>query len=160
MHPYHMNRQDRQIHDPGELQRLLQNGKYAAIAMCRNNEPYIVTLSYGYDPAGHVLYFHTARKGLKLDFLRDNPSVCATIVEDRGYQTGQCAHSYSSLVLWGNLTILEDLDEKKRALDTLFHQLETDPEPIRRRNIPSDRAYDACAWLRLDIRHISGKSGQ
>lgn len=160
MHPYHMNRKDRQINDPNELQRLLRNGKYAVIALCRNNDPYIVTLSYGYDQTNNALYFHTSRKGLKLDFIRDNPSVCATVIEDRGYQPGQCSHLYSSLVVWGTMTVLEDLDEKKLALNMLFRQLETDPEPIRQRNIPSDKAYDACTWLRLDIQHITGKSGQ
>jgi hypothetical protein len=49
MAEYHLSKPERQIKDEKEILRLLKNGKYAVIAMCRNNEPYAVTLSYGYD---------------------------------------------------------------------------------------------------------------
>ncbi|GAH11801.1 unnamed protein product, partial [marine sediment metagenome] len=28
---------------------IMKNGKFSTISMCRNDEPYIVTLSYGFD---------------------------------------------------------------------------------------------------------------
>jgi uncharacterized protein len=62
MERYHMRRKDRQITDKDELSEILTQGKYAIISMCRDNEPYIVTLSYGYDKAKNALYFHTGLK--------------------------------------------------------------------------------------------------
>jgi nitroimidazol reductase NimA-like FMN-containing flavoprotein (pyridoxamine 5'-phosphate oxidase superfamily) len=83
---YHLiNRPDREITDEEEILRILKNGKYATLSLCKNNEPYIVTLSYGYEEQSNSLYFHCAKKGLKLVFIKNNPRVCATIIEDGGY---------------------------------------------------------------------------
>jgi len=46
---YHMNKKEREIVDRNVLIGILKQGKYATVSMCRDNEPYIVTLSYGYD---------------------------------------------------------------------------------------------------------------
>ena len=78
-----------EITDKSQLLEILGRGKYAIIAMCTDNEPYIATLSYGYDPAGTALYFHSAVKGRKMDFLTANPAVCATVIEDGGYVANQ-----------------------------------------------------------------------
>jgi uncharacterized protein len=71
MQQYHMqNRPNREIGEAGEIKEIIKNGKYAVIAMCFGNEPYIVTLSYGYDALGDTLYFHCSTQGLKLDFIK------------------------------------------------------------------------------------------
>ena len=48
---YHMNKAEREITDKARCGKFCTSGKYAIIAMCRDNEPYVVTLSYGYDRA-------------------------------------------------------------------------------------------------------------
>lgn len=52
------------------------------ISMCREDEPYIVTLSYGYDIENNTLFFHCSPIGLKIDFIKSNPMVCGTIIEN------------------------------------------------------------------------------
>lgn len=74
--------------------------------MCRKNEPYIVTLSYGFDKTKNAFYLHSALKGLKYEFLRENSSVCATIIDDKGYMINECAHAYRSLVVWGKMCLV------------------------------------------------------
>ncbi len=156
---YHMNKLEREISDSAEIRRILKQGKYAVLSLCRLNEPYVVTLSYGYDQAANVLYFHTAFKGLKLEFIRSNSSVCATVIEDRGYLKNECAHAYRSVVFWGKISIVNDLEEKKHGLDVLLCHLEECPDPIRKRNFPNDEAYQNVCLLRLEIQEISGKGG-
>ncbi len=46
-HP--MRRQDKAITDPGELEAVLLGQKLVTLAMCRDGEPYLVTMDYGYD---------------------------------------------------------------------------------------------------------------
>lgn len=157
---YHMRRRDRAITNPAEINSIIKTAKFAVIAMCRNNEPYIVTLSCGYDQVKDCLYFHSASNGLKLDFIRQNPMVCATIIVDGGYLADECAHKYASLILRGKLSIIDDLAEKKHGLEILLYHLESDPAPIAARNIPSDDTYNTFAVLRLDINEISAKQGQ
>lgn len=155
---YHMNKKDKEIKDENELSRILTNGKYAIVAMCRENEPYIVTLSYGFDETKKTLYFHSALKGLKIDFINDNANVCATVIEDKGYQLNDCEHLYSSVVMWGKMSLIMDLDEKKYAMDVLLNHLEENPEPIKARNFKNDEMYNKFALLKLEYTEMTGKS--
>jgi uncharacterized protein len=157
---YHMNKIDKEITDSNELIRLMKKGKYATIAMCRNNEPYIVTLSYGYDAEKSTLYFHSSLKGLKIDFLSENKNVCATVIEDKGYVMNECEHHYSSVVMWGSMSLINDLDEKKHAMEILLNHLEDNPTPIRDRNIKNDEIYNRVALLKLEITDMTGKTGK
>lgn len=159
MKKYHMNKAEREVTGREGIGRLLKTGKYVSIAMCRDNEPYIVTLSYGYDEQNGCLYFHTALKGLKLGFIKDNPWVCATIIQDGGYEKDQCAHRYFSVVMWGTMVVIDELEEKKHALEVLLHHLEDNPDPIRQRNLKNDAAYNGVAVLKLTITHLTGKRG-
>ena len=155
----HMNRSDKAIADQDVLADILKLGKYVTIAMCRENEPYLVTMNYGYDTEKHALYFHCAQKGLKLDFIRANPKVCATVIEDRGYKTGECDHAFRSVVFWGTMHLVEDLKEKKRAIDVLLDHLEEQPDQIRQKSLKSDDVYREVGILRLDINEMTGKQG-
>ena len=109
MKQYHLlNRPNREITSDEEITGILKKGKYAVISMCRDNEPYIVTLSFGYDAESNALYFHTAKAGLKLDFLNQNSLVCATVIEDGGYVPDVCEHVYKSVVFWGTMEVVQD----------------------------------------------------
>jgi hypothetical protein len=159
MPKYHMYRKDREMTDPEELKQILKKGKYVIIAMCRNQEPYIVTLNYGYDERGHCLVFHCALKGLKLDFIAENPEVCASVILDEGYVKDNCSHRYMSLVIRGKMALIRDLEEKKQALDILLNHLEENPAPIKARNIKDNASYDRFAMLKLEISELTGKKG-
>jgi len=157
MPKYHMHRKDREIVDPSKKRDLFIKGNFATIALCRGDEPYLVTLNYGYDGTAQCLYFHCARKGLKLDFLRQNPNVCATIIEDLGYVDGQCDHKYRSVVIWGAMSIVKDPEEKRRGMNVLLEHLERHPEEIREKSLSKQDVYQKMAILRLDIARICGK---
>lgn len=159
MTKYHMNKLDKEITDSKALIQLIKNGKYATIAMCRNNEPYIVTLSYGYDEGKNILYFHSSLKGLKIDFLNENKNVCATVIEDKGYIKNECEHHYSSVVMWGNISLISELDEKKHAMETILSHLEDNPQPIKERNLMNEAVYSKVAFIKLEITDMTGKSG-
>lgn len=160
MKKYHMQKEDREITDHDTLRGVLMGGKYASISLCREDEPYLVTLSYGYDERKNALYFHTALRGLKLEIIRQNPRACGTIIEDRGYLEGRCAHAYRSVVFQGKICIVQGVEEKKHAMSVLLNHLENDPEPIKKRNLQREADYGSIAILRLDIEDIQGKEGQ
>ena len=60
MQSYHMQKKDREITDKSIIEQILKNGKYATISMCRMDEPYIVTLNYGFEEDKNALHFHSA----------------------------------------------------------------------------------------------------
>jgi nitroimidazol reductase NimA-like FMN-containing flavoprotein (pyridoxamine 5'-phosphate oxidase superfamily) len=158
MAKYHMHKKERQINNQDELTAILKQGKYAVISMCRDNQPYIVTLNYGYDRDKNALYFHSALKGLKIDFIRYNPNVCATVIEDKGYRMNDCDHKYRSVVFWGKMSIVENLEEKEHGIGVILDHLENTPKIIMERFLKTEERYHNVTILRLDIRELTGKS--
>ena len=62
---FHVRRKDREITDTAALKEVLKSTKYVTIALCMDNEPYLVSLSHGYDETRNCLYFHCANEGKK-----------------------------------------------------------------------------------------------
>lgn len=161
MNTYHVtNRPNREILDADEIQQILKNGKFAVISMCRGDEPYIVTLSYGYDSDTNALYFHCSPQGLKIDFIQANPIVCATIIEDGGYIQNECGHKYKTVVFWGKMEILQSIEEKRMGMEILLNHLETDSGIVKEKAIMSEGYFSKMVVLKLSILQIHGKQGR
>jgi uncharacterized protein len=158
--PHHsMRRKDKQIEDRAELEGILKRGKFATLALCRDGEPYAVTLNFGFDADRNALWFHCAQEGLKIDLLRANPRVCGTVIEDRGYKTGKCSHAFRTVVFRGPMRIVGDPEEKKQGFRVLVGHLEEDPEPILEKILRDEKALAEVCVLRLDLEEITGKQG-
>jgi uncharacterized protein len=113
---YHMRKADREIKDSKRLTEIIKTGKYAVLALCRNDEPYIVTLSYGYDESNEDLYFHGAKEGLKADFVGANPHACLTVIDDKGYIPHECGHAYRTVVIRGEMRAVESDKEREKGI--------------------------------------------
>lgn len=152
-----MRKTEREITDPGEVKDIIKNGKYVILSMVKGSEPYVVTLSYGYDQERSALYFHTASEGLKLDIIGSNNKVCGTVIDDLGYVHGECSHGYRSVVLYGVVKEIDDLSEKKHGMMMMFKHLEKVPDEMRERFLSSDPSYSKFKVLRMDISRVTGK---
>ena len=146
MESYHLRRKEKTISDDSESQRLLQEGKYIVLGFCRGDEPYVVTINYGYDPNRNALYFHCAKEGFKLELMKENPRVCGTVIEDLGYQAGECEHAYRSLIIRGAMHVVEALDEPRHGLEALIDHLEKN-QPL---SFP-DNPHTDSTFLLIDI---------
>lgn len=161
MKRYHIeNSPNRELKEKSDIEDILKRGRYAVISMCRDNEPYIVTLSYGYSADRDALYMHTADRGLKLDFLEANSRVCVTIIEDGGYIEDRCSHAYKSVVFWGTMHTIEQMDEKVEGMTTILNHLEKSDLFIKKMLLKSSKMYSKMKVLRVDIEQIHGKAGQ
>ena len=126
---FHMRRTDRQITDPEMLGRVLKATQYVTLAMSMKDQPYLVSLSHGYDEERNCLYFHCGKVGKKLEYLKANNRVWGQAVLDFGY-TGECHHRYASVQFSGEVSFLEKQEEKLRAMACLMRQLDEEPEPL------------------------------
>jgi len=161
MPSYHVRRADRELTDSAERGAILAEGKFVTIAFARNDEPYLVTMSYGFDPERRALYFHAATEGLKYAFMEANPNVCATVILDGGYVRGECEHHYTSVVLRGRLARVTDPAELRYGMRVLLDHLEKDsPEYAETPALERDEAYERMAVLRLDIDEVTAKRGK
>ncbi|HET6497810.1 MAG TPA: pyridoxamine 5'-phosphate oxidase family protein [Coriobacteriia bacterium] len=158
---YHVRRSDRELTAPAEIDAILTEGKYVTVAFARDSEPYLVTMSYGFDAKCRALYFHAATEGLKYEFMWENPFVCATVIVDGGYVRGECEHNYTSAVLRGRLSRVTDPAELRHGMRVLLDHLEPgSPEYAETPALERDEAYDRMAVLRLDIDEVTAKRGK
>ncbi|MFX1456433.1 MAG: pyridoxamine 5'-phosphate oxidase family protein [Promethearchaeota archaeon] len=153
---YHMRRNEKEITDKGEIFNIIKSGKYTSISLSKENEPYIITLSYGFDSNKNALYFHCAAEGQKIDFVKSNPYVCGTIIEDNGYKDG-CGQAFRSIVYRGTISIVKDIEEKKHGFDILIDHLEKNPEEVKKNLLKSEEVYIKPSILRLDISEMTCK---
>jgi|GEM_PF-2031057 len=85
MEPYHLRRHDKAIESADDFARILVSIRTISLAMCSDNEPYLITLNHGWDSELQCLWFHSAPTGKKIDILRENSRVWGMAVEDLGY---------------------------------------------------------------------------
>jgi hypothetical protein len=152
---YHLRRKDKEITDLSELQRILKSTKYVTIALSKDNQPYLVSLSHGYDDARNCLYFHCARVGKKIDWIRSNNIVWGQALEDQGYVQGECDHMFASVHFKGRIAFVEDIKEKHMAIEFMIRQLNKSPQAMIAK-LKSER-LEAINIGRIDIEEMTGK---
>lgn len=72
----------------------------------------------------------------------------------------KCGHAYRSMVFWGNMSIVESLNDKKLGMEVILNYLENMSSVIKERNLKNDQVYENITVLKLDIMQISGKKGR
>lgn len=156
---FHIRRKDKEITDETQLKKVLKSSKYVTIALCKDNQPYLVSLSHGYDEEHHCLYFHCAKEGKKLVYLKSNNVVWGQTLLDFGpSEDDDCSQLYASVHFSGKVTLIEDVDEKCRAIECMINQLGKNPEALKAK-LNNDRLKNT-AIGRIDIDYMSGKKSK
>ena len=153
---YHVRRQDKEIKDPEALKKILKETSYVTVALVKDGEPYLVSLSHGYDEAENCIYFHSAPEGKKLDYMRANPVIWGQAMLDHGYHKGQCSHLFASVMFRGKIEFIEDTETKRHIFRTMVNQLEPEPESIMDRMVNSE-GIPTTVVGRICIEHMTGK---
>ncbi|MBD3157535.1 MAG: flavin-nucleotide-binding protein [Candidatus Lokiarchaeota archaeon] len=154
-----MRRKDKQMENKQEIQEILLKTKYVTIGMCRDNEPYLVTLSHGYDRDKNCIYFHCASEGKKIDYLNSNPIVWGQALIDKGYVKGACDHLYVTVHFRGEVHFLDSIEEKDKALRVMIRQLDDNPKKIMSEQLKEESIRNVTIG-RIDIEYISGKAAE
>lgn len=154
-----IRRKEKEISNIKEIKQILQKTKYVTIAMCKENMPYLVTLSHGYDPSIDVIYFHCAQEGKKIDILKENNVVWGQALMDYGYQHGACDHLYATVQFKGKVEFIESIQEKRRALTTMIEQLDDIPEKVVKDQL-TEKAIARVMIGKIHIDYYSGKKSK
>lgn len=95
------------------------------VAMCdEKGNPYVIPMNFGLQDG--IIYLHSAPVGKKITILRHRPQVCVNFSTDYELrnQNPQVACSYSmkyrSVMVYGRVEFIEDLDEKVKALNIIM----------------------------------------
>ncbi len=148
-----MRRTDREIADRKEIEDILRQSTVCRLALIDEGRPYIVPLCFGYDAS--TLYFHSAPAGKKIDLLKKNRIVCfefdsGTAVVPAKTSCGWTMR-YRSVVGFGVASFVEDLVEKKTALDIIMSQYSEGTHEYLEERLRKT------AVIKVEIQEISGK---
>lgn len=157
---HQMRRADKEVSSPAEIDALLASGTFVTIGLIDGDRPYLVTLSYGFDAEARRLYSHAAPAGHKLDVCAANPAACGTVIRDLGYVPDDCTQHYESVVVYGRLRLVDDVEEARHGMWALMRQLEADPVATWTDNDLDDPAtWQRFRMLAFDVERATGKRG-
>ena len=152
-----MTKRERQITDENQIMAIMDAGKVLHLGLCVDNEPYVVPMNYGYtkEDGKLVVYLHSAVRGKKLDMIAVNSKVFFEIDCDRipfeGVKPCQYGLSYASIMGKGTATIVEDVEEKKKAMSILMRTQTGKDFSF------DDRLVSAVAVIRIDVAEYTAK---
>lgn len=152
-----MTKRELQVTDPHQIRDILNTAKVLHLGLCVDNEPYVVPMNYGYIMEGEtlVLYLHSAVQGKKLDMIRANPRVFFELDCDRmpfeGEKPCQYGLVYSSVMGRGTACIVEDVEEKIRAM-TMLMKTQTGKDFSF-----NDRLVSIVSVIRIDVTEYTAK---
>ncbi len=154
-----IRRKEKAITDEKIVKKILSKVAYITLALCKDNQPYLVSLSHGYDPNKNCIYFHCASEGKKIDYLKENNVVWGQAIIDKGYIQGSCDHLYATTQFKGKVTFITDFEEKKEALTNMVHKLDNNPDEVIYKQL-TQQSITKISVGRIDIEYMSGKEAK
>ena len=152
-----MTKRERQITDEHQIRAILDAAKVLHLGLAVDNEPYVVPMNYGCtrENGKMVLYLHSALQGKKLDMIRTNPRVFFEMDCDltpfEGEKPCQYGLAYSSVMGRGTARIVEDMEEKIRAMSVLM-KTQTGKDFSF-----NERLVSIVAVIRIDVEEYTAK---
>ena len=131
-----MRRNDREVQDRQEIFDILRRCDTIRIAIQGETYPYIIPVSFGLEIMDEkaVIYFHCAKRGLKIDLLKKNANVC--VEGDIFLKVEKTAHGitarFESIIGFGKCCFIDDMDEVLHALRLLTARYGYDDYPLDR----------------------------
>ena len=138
-----------------EIIQILKTEKRGVLSVCGDDGyPYGLPINYWYDEENERIYFHSGKRGHKVDAISTNDKV-SFCVYDKGYKKdGEWALNIKSVIVFGRMSVVED---EKRALE-IFRKLSlkfTDDLEYIDSEIQKYANATLCYELRPE--HITGK---
>lgn len=121
-----MRRKDRAVTSPSEIVEIMSRCEVLHLAIAAQPAPYLLPVNFGMEPDGMTLYVHGAMEGTKYDLLAKNDQVGFEMECTSGLALDEASHSctmnYESVMGWGTVSEVTDLDGKLHALDCIMRQ--------------------------------------
>lgn len=116
--------------------------------------PYAVPLSYVWD--GESIYFHSAANGHKLDAIAGSPKASFCVVDKDQVVPEKYTTYFKSVIVFGQITVLEDREETVSALQKLAQKY-SHGMPLSATHAEITQSLPRLKVFRLIPEHITGK---
>lgn len=152
-----MRRTDKEIADRRQIDDIIRGSLVCRVATAKDNTPYVVPMSFGYD--GVAIYFHTAPAGKKTEHFEANPQVCFEFernVELRRDQQTACKWSFDfeSVIGYGTISELAEPAQKENALNEIMRQYSGSTWPFESASVAKVRVWN------ITITSMTGKQSK
>lgn len=152
-----MRRKDKEITEKNEIEDILATAMVGRLGTCAQGIPYITPMNFVYDKETAKIFLHCANEGRKLENIRINQSVCFEVEEVKNVIVKQptCASSvaYRSVIMFGSVKILSDLNAKSYALQKVAEKY----APQNPRVPFTDAMLNKTNVLEIEIKEMSAK---
>ena len=149
-----MRRKEKEITDPNDLEKILQQAKILRLGIHDEKTPYIIPVHYGYHNG--ELFIHSAKEGKKITLLRKNPQISFELELDHTIQnTGipcNWSTTYQSIIGSGTASFINTIEEKKKALEILVDHYAQDTHYDF-----SKKMIKSVEVIKITIEHMTGK---
>ncbi len=148
---------EKAAYDKATVHRILDAGLVAHVGIVQAGKPVVVPMLYGRD--GETLFLHGARKARIIRLLEGTGSACVNVTLLDGLVFARSAFAssmnYRSVTVFGSARLVDDLEEKKRAL----HVINEHAMPGRRAELrlSHDSELKMTGVIALDIEAASAK---
>jgi nitroimidazol reductase NimA-like FMN-containing flavoprotein (pyridoxamine 5'-phosphate oxidase superfamily) len=152
-----MLRKDKEIIDRKLISQIIKNCEVCRLGLAKDNSPYIIPVSFGYD--GEAIYFHTTQKGKKLDYIKVNNELCFEFEYGVRVLPDECSpcnwsFSYQSVIGYGHVQELIGIKEKREGLNIIIKQYSDQEWDISEEKIETVRVW------KIIIKSITGKQSK
>ena len=116
------------IKDEKLIEDILEDVEFGTLAICCNNKPYSLPLNFV--QIEKEIFFHGAKKGKKIDIMKNNSNASFSVVESYSLlpsyfstDTGSASpatHMFKSVIIDGAIGFVEDYEQKANALTFLM----------------------------------------
>jgi nitroimidazol reductase NimA-like FMN-containing flavoprotein (pyridoxamine 5'-phosphate oxidase superfamily) len=148
---------DRGVYDRDTINRILDEAFLCHVGFVAEGQPFVIPTSYGRD--GDVLYIHGSAASRMLRNLDKGIPVCATVTLLDGLVLARSVfnHSmnYRSVVILGTATLIDNPEEKFKALRALSEHIL--PGRWNDSRQPNEKELKATSVLRIPMDEFSAK---
>ena len=148
-----MHRKDKEITDIKSIEKIIKKAKVCRWALSLNDTPYIVPICFGY--RAETIYFHSAKKGKKIDIIKKNNKVCFEFDIDHELVKSENAckwgMKFRSVIGFGKAYFIENIEEKQAAFDILMQNYTDKTFLFSEENLRNT------LLIKIEIEQITGK---
>jgi len=140
---------------PEDCIRLLTNETRGILSVNGDDGyPYSMPMNHFYNEADGCIYFHSGKGGHRNDSLVKDDKVCFCVCEKGERLEGDWAYTVRSVIVFGKMEIIDDMDVIEAIADKLCRKFTNDEEYIKREISAFSKET---LILKLTPEHICGK---
>lgn len=138
-----------------EIKKLLKYNKRAVFSVNGDDGyPYAIPINFFYDEKENRIYFHSAKKGHKIDAIKNNDKVCFTTWNEGEYVEGDWAPYVSSCVAFGRAKLINDAEMTEQIIRTFALKYYPTKEEVEEE---IKRDIQGVQLVAIDIEYLTGK---